>query len=114
MWTRSRLSFQPAFEPHVRWVRVFCLETGNRQWPMRVRIAVLQEKPRIYEFKGICAGIRKICSTTEMPERFVFQGLASLGIRVFEPGGQGFESLRAHFSKLGHAFSPRVAAGRFY
>ncbi len=32
-----------------------------------------------------------------MPKRLVFWGLASLGIRFFEPGGQGFESLRAHF-----------------
>src|SRR5882762_11229497 len=32
-----------------------------------------------------------------MPKCFVFQGLASFRIRVFEPGGQGFESLRAHF-----------------
>jgi hypothetical protein len=36
-----------------------------------------------------------------MPKRLVFQRFTSLGIRVFEPGGRRFESVRAHFlSKL--------------
>src|SRR6266404_2959901 len=33
----------------------------------------------------------------EMQKLLAFYKLASLGIRFFEPGGQGFESLRAHF-----------------
>jgi hypothetical protein len=54
-------------------------------------------KPRIYNFKGISRGNRRFCSTIEMQKFLVFYILVSLGIRVFEPGGQGFESLRAHF-----------------
>jgi hypothetical protein len=36
-------------------------------------------------------------STTKVLKSFVFQAFASLGIRVFEPGGRRFESVRAHF-----------------
>jgi hypothetical protein len=35
-----------------------------------------------------------------MPKCFVFYALTLLGIRFFEPGGQGFESLRAHYCSL--------------
>jgi hypothetical protein len=59
---------------------------------------VLQKRYRIYNFKALSGGNRRFCSTTEMPKFLVFQYFVSLGIRFFEPGGQGFESLRAHFS----------------
>ena len=66
-------------------------------------------KRRIYNFKGISRGNRRFRSTTKMPKCFVFHGFASLGIRVFEPGGQGFESLRAHFlSKFFGSPEPRA------
>jgi len=32
-----------------------------------------------------------------MAKVIIYHRVVSLGIRVFEPGGQGFESLRAHF-----------------
>jgi hypothetical protein len=55
----------------------------------------------ISNFKGISRGNWRFRSTIEMPKCYVFYTLTWLGIRLFEPGGQGFESLRAHFlSKL--------------
>jgi hypothetical protein len=62
-----------------------------------VCVGVLLESARIYNFQGISRGNWRFCSTMELPKCVVFQGLTSFGIRVFEPGGQGFESLRAHF-----------------
>jgi hypothetical protein len=63
----------------------------------RVSVAVLLKSAHIYNFKGISGGNRRFRSTIEMPKCFVFYTLTLLGIRFFEPGGQGFESLRAHF-----------------
>jgi hypothetical protein len=45
-------------------------------------------------------------STTKVLKSFVLQAFASLGMRVFEPGGQEFESLRAHSLTKRHFGSP--------
>jgi hypothetical protein len=54
------------------------------------------ERYRIFDFKALSGGNRRFRSTMEMQKLLVFYTLASLGIQFFEPGGQGFESLRAH------------------
>ena len=63
---------------------------------MRARVAVLWKRYRVYHFKALTGRNLRFRSTTEMLKAFIFRLLTSLGIRVFEPGGREFESLRAH------------------
>jgi hypothetical protein len=60
-------------------------------------VGVLLEGTCISNFKGISRRNWRFRSTIEKPKCFIFYKLTLLGIRFFEPGGQGFESLRAHF-----------------
>ncbi len=62
-----------------------------------VGVGVLSEGTCISNFKGVSRRNWRFRSTIEMPKCLVFYTLTLLGMRVFEPGGQGFESLRAHF-----------------
>src|SRR6266446_5666277 len=60
--------------------------------------ACYTKKSGIYRFKGLGRGRGKSIAQQSVCKWLVFKLQASLGIRFFEPGGQGFESLRAHFS----------------
>src|SRR6266404_4341561 len=59
--------------------------------------ACYTKKSGIYRFKGLGRGRGKSIAQQSVCKWLVFKLQASLGIRFFEPGGQGFESLRAHF-----------------
>ena len=63
-----------------------------RQFRRLPRAGVLLESARIYNFQGIRWRRWRFRSTTKMPKCFVFWGLASLGIRFFEPVKFWFES----------------------
>ena len=62
-------------------------------------VGVLLEGTCICNFKGISRRNWRFRSTIEKPKCLIFYKFTLLGIRLFEPGGQGFESLRAHLNQ---------------